>query len=158
MTASLVKSIIREVEPLQDSESVARATEKVIDAGLPGLPVVDSKGKFVGIYGEREFMGAFFPGYVNTLSSARMVSRTMDDAIERRLGCREEPIREHMTTDHVLLEDNYSDTSVAEVFLHHRVLIVPIATEGKVHAVVTRSDFFRQMAARVIDDIEDVGA
>ncbi len=158
MPDSLVQAAIREIEPLRDSDSIASATKQVIDADLPGLPVIDEKGKFAGIYGEREFMGAFFPGYVGTLTSARMVSRNMDESIDRRLGCREEAISEYMTTDHVLVEDDYSDTHVAELFLHHRVLIIPIATKGRVHAVVTRNDFFRQMAARVIDDIEDVGA
>ena len=158
MPDSLVKAVIREIEPLRDSDSIASATKKVIDADLPALPVVDEKDEFAGIYGEREFMGAFFPGYVGTLTSARMVSRSMDEAIDRRLDCREEAISKYMTTDHVLVEDDYSDTHVAELFLHHRVLIVPIATGGRVHAVVTRNDFFRQMAARVIEEIEDVGA
>jgi CBS-domain-containing membrane protein len=158
MPDSLVKAVIREIEPLRASDSIAAATKKVIDAELPALPVVDDDGKFAGIYGEREFMGAFFPGYVNTLTSARMVSRSMDESIDRRLNCREEAISEYMTTDHVLVEDDFSDTHVAELFLHHRVLIIPVATGGKVHAVITRNEFFRQMAARVIDEIEDVGA
>lgn len=158
MSDSLVKAIIREIEPLLVDDSIASATKRVIDAGLPALPVVDAAGKFAGIYGEREFMGAFFPGYVGTLTSARMVSRGMDEAIDRRLSCRDEPINRYLTTDHVLVEDDYSDTHVAELFLHHRVLVIPIATGGKVHAVVTRSDFFRAMAARVIDEVEDVGS
>ncbi|CAN5443069.1 hypothetical protein BH20ACT15_BH20ACT15_00770 [soil metagenome] len=157
MPDSLVKQVIREIEPLRVDDSIAAATKKVIEGDLPALPVLDEDGEFAGIFGEREFMGAFFPGYVGTLTSARMVSKSMDDAIDRRLTCREEAIGDYLTTDHVLVEDDYSDTHVAELFLHHRVLVIPIATKGKVHAVVTRSDFFRQMAARVVDEIEDVG-
>jgi hypothetical protein len=29
------------------------------------------------------------------------------------------------------------------------VLVIPIASEGKVHAVVTRNDFFRALAERL---------
>jgi predicted transcriptional regulator len=54
-----------------------------------------------------------------------------------------------MTTDHVLVEDDYSDTHVAELFLHHRVLVIPIATKGRVHAVVTRNDFFRALVEKL---------
>ena len=50
--------------------------------------------------------------------------------------------------DHVLVEDDYSDTQLAELFLHHRVLIVPIATSGRVHAIVTRRDFFAELVGR----------
>jgi predicted transcriptional regulator len=62
-----------------------------------------------------------------------------------------------MTTDHVVVEDDYSDTQLAETFIHHRVLIVPIATNGKVHAVVTRNDFFQALAAKLGESPEDVG-
>ena len=153
----LTRETIREVEPLPADEPVGSATRKVIESGLPGLPAVDTDGKFVGIFGEREFMKALFPGYVDTLASAAMVRRTIDETIERRTGCAEEPIRDYLTTDHVSVEDEYSDTQLAELFLHHRVLVIPIATDGKVHAVVTRNDFFRALAARVIDSIEDYG-
>jgi CBS domain-containing protein len=151
MPDSIVKQTIQEVEPLRDSDSVGAAARKVIDADLPGLPVIDADGTFVGIFGEREFMAALFPGYVKELASARMVSRTLDETIERRAECSVEPIRKHLTTDHVLVEDDYSDTQLAELFLHHRVLIIPIATGKRVHAVVTRGDFFRALAERLLE-------
>jgi CBS domain-containing protein len=149
MPDSIVKATLREIEPLNAAEPVGKAATKVIDADLPALPVVEDDGSFAGIFGEREFMTALFPGYVGTLASARMVSRSMDETIDRRETCREEPIRDYLTTDHVLVEDDYSDTQLAEIFLHHRVLIVPIATNGKVHAIVKRSDFFRALAAKL---------
>lgn len=157
MPDALTRETIREVEPLPADEPVGSAARKVIEAGLPGLPAVDEDGKFVGIFGEREFMKALFPGYVDALASAAMVRRTIDETIERRTGCAEEPIRDYLTTDHVTVEDEYSDTQLAELFLHHRVLVIPIATDGKIHAVVTRNDFFRALAARVIDSLEDYG-
>lgn len=157
MPNEIVKETIREVDPLPADEPVGSATRKVIESGLPALPAVDDDGSFVGIFGEREFMAALFPGYVGTLASAAMVSRTIDEAIDRRTGCAEEAIREYLTTDHVVVDDDHSDTQLAELFLHHRVLIIPIATQGRVHAVVTRSDFFKALAARAIDSIEDYG-
>src|SRR5919108_3006975 len=151
MPDSIVKATLKELEPLSAEEPVGSAARKVIDADLPALPVVDDEGRFAGIFGEREFMAALFPGYVGTLASARMVSRNIDEAIDRREGCREEPIREYLTTDHVLVEDDYSDTQLAELFLHHRVLVIPIATDGRVHAVVTRNDFFRALVGKLED-------
>jgi CBS domain-containing protein len=150
MSDSIVKDNLREIEPLSTDDTVAAAARRVIDAALPGLPVVDSDGLFVGIFGEREFMAALFPGYVGELASSAMISRTIDDAIERRESCRFEPIARYLTTDHVLVEDDYSDTQLAELFLHHRVLVVPIASGGRVHAVVTRNDFFQALATKLI--------
>lgn len=158
MPDSIVKSTIKEIEPLRVDETVGAAARKVIAADLPGLPVVDADGRFAGIFGEREFMAALFPGYVGTLSSARMVSRDLDATIDRRVGCRDEAIEGYLTTDHILVEDDYSDTLLAETFIHHRVLIVPIATGGKVHALVTRNDFFKALVEKLGESQEDVGA
>ncbi len=154
---ALIEETVVEVEPLPVDEPIGSATRKVLASGLPALPAVEPDGKFAGIFGEREFMTAFFPGYMNTLHSAAMVRRTIDETIEKRMGCAEEPIRDYLTRDHVAVEDDHSDTQLAELFLHHRVLVIPIATKGKVHAVVTRADFFRALASRVLDTYDDYG-
>jgi CBS domain-containing protein len=151
MPDSIVKATIQEIEPLSVNDTVGVAADRVIAANLPALPAVDEKGKFAGIFGEREFMAALFPGYVGELASSAMIKRSIDEAIERRESCRAEPIERYLTTDHVLVEDDYSDTQLAELFLHHRVLIVPIATAGKVHAVVTRNDFFSALVGKLED-------
>jgi CBS domain-containing protein len=149
MPDSIVKATLKEIEPLSADEPVGAAARKVIEADLPGLPAVDENGKFAGIFGEREFMAALFPAYVGELAWTAMISRTIDETIERREACWSEPIRRYLTTDHVVVEDEYSDTQLAELFLHHRVLIIPIATKGRVHAVVTRNDFFRALVAKL---------
>jgi CBS domain-containing protein len=149
MPDSIVREILREVDPLVADEQVGVAARKVVEAGLPALPVVEENGGYVGIFGEREFMAALFPGYVGELASAAMISRSIDETIERRVGCRHEPIRAYLTTDHVLVEDDFADTRLAALFIHHRVLIIPIATQGRVHAVVTRNQFFQSLLAKL---------
>jgi CBS domain-containing protein len=151
MPDSIVKETIQEIEPLSADEPVLPATRKVISAGLPALPAVEEDGRFAGIFGEREFMAALFPGYVGELASSAMIKRSIDETIERREECRAEPIRKYLTTDHVLVQDDYSDTQLAELFLHHRVLIIPIATGGRIHAVVTRNDFFQALARKLAE-------
>lgn len=148
MPKSIINETLREIEPLRADELIGPAARKVIELGLPALPAVEDDGKFAGIFGEREFMAALFPGYVGELGSGAMISRSADETIERRSHCSEEPIRKYLTTDHVLVEDDYSDTHLAEIFLHHRVLIAPIATRGRVHAVITRHDFFCMLVNR----------
>jgi len=155
MPDSIVKETIREIDPLGADELIGPAARRVIEAGLPALPAVEDDGSFAGIFGEREFMAALFPGYVGELASAAMVRRSVDETIERRSQCSEEPIRRYLTTDHVLVEDEHSDTQLAELFLHHRVLIVPVATAGRVHAVITRHDFFCKLTERFGTIAED---
>ncbi len=155
MPDSIVKTTLREIEPLSVHDTVQDAIRRILDAGLPALPAVKEDGTFAGIFGEREFMTALFPGYVGELKSAAMISRSIDETIERREGCGAEEIGEYLTTDHVVVKDEFSDTQLAELFLHHRILIVPIATDGRVHAVITRRDFFRELAQRFVGTRDD---
>jgi len=93
MPGSIVKEAMREIAPLSADDSIATAARRVLDTDLPALPAVEDDGSFAGIFGEREFMKALLPGYVSELASARMVSRSMDASIERRLEGAVEPIR-----------------------------------------------------------------
>jgi CBS domain-containing protein len=145
---SITQQSLREITPLSADDVVRTAVRRVLETNLPALPAVESDGSFAGIFGEREFMAAMFPGYFAELGSSRMISRHLDEAIDRRRECANEPIRRYLTTEAVVVEDDFSDTQLAELFLHHRVLIIPIATEGRIHAVVTRHDFFRELVTR----------
>ena len=151
MPDRVAHTVMREIEPLSADDLVIPAARRVVESGLPGLPAIEDDGSFAGIFGEREFMRALFPGYVGELGSSAMIRRSIDDVIERRESCAGESIRKYLTTDHVVVEDDYSDTRLAELFLHHRVLVIPIATGGRVHAVVTRNDFFRELVAKLED-------
>ena len=58
-----------------------------------------------------------------------------------------------MHTEHVDVNTEYSDVQVAEIFLHHRVLIVPVTDGGRVVGVITRGDFFRSVADRFLEGL-----
>ena len=142
--------IVREVPLLRKDMTVEEAVRVILDSGLPALPVVDRDGAFAGIFGEREFMAALFPGYVRELRFAGFVSKSLDEALEKRAACRREAVGRHMNTEHVDVPADASDVQVAETFLHHRVLIVPVRQGGRVVGVITRSDFFAGLAARFL--------
>ncbi len=112
---------------------------------------MDAGGRLRGIFGEREFIAAIFPGYLRQLGSAGFVPRSLEQVLEKRAVCAAEPVSEHMNTEHIDVDENHSDTQLAEIFLHHRVLIVPIVDGGRVTGIVTRSDFFRALAERVLE-------
>jgi hypothetical protein len=51
-------------------------------------------------------------------------------AIEKRAGCRDEPVGDYMHTEHIDVGPDFSDAQIAETFLHHRVLIVRSSTRA----------------------------
>jgi CBS domain-containing protein len=143
--------LLREVPTLAASEPLGDAVRKVIESALPALPVVDDHESYCGIFGEREFITAIFPGYLGELKHAGFVPRSLESALEKRAGCKVEPVRDWMNTEHVDVGTDVSDAQVAEIFLHHRVLLVPVVENGHVVGVITRSDFFRALAERVLE-------
>jgi CBS-domain-containing membrane protein len=142
--------LLREAQTLRASDSVADAARAVLDSDLPALPVVDERDRLLGIFGEREFLGAVFPGYLKELKHAGFVKRSLEAALEKRSSCRSEEVRAYVNTEHVDVGPDFSDAEVAEIFLHHRVLLVPVADDGKVVGVITRSDFFHSVAERFL--------
>jgi len=61
-------------------------------------------------------------------------------------------VRGYVNTEHVDVAGDFSDAQVAEIFLHHRVLLIPVTDDGKVLGVLTRGDFFRSVAGRFLSD------
>jgi CBS domain-containing protein len=147
---TIVELVHREVPLIGERQRVGEAVALVLESGVPALPVVDGAQRLAGIFGEREFITALFPGYVKNLKYAAFVPKSIDAALEKRQSCRAEPVAQHMNTEHIDVPADFSDIQLAEVFLHHRVLIVPV-TEGKrVSGIVTRSDFFAVLAERFV--------
>jgi CBS domain-containing protein len=144
--SSFVEAARREVPLLRVDDDICTAAEAVIAAGVPALPVVDERGRFAGVFGEREFVHAVFPPYFDALGSARFVPHSLDHTLEVVRAT--DPVSAHMTPDHVEVGADPSDAELAEIFLHHRVLIVPIVEDGRVTGIVTRSDFFRALTER----------
>jgi CBS-domain-containing membrane protein len=143
--------LIQDAPLLRGDEIVVEATKALLASDLPALPVADERERLVGVFGEREFLGAVFPGYLKELKHAGFVRRSLDEALEKRDECRVEPVSRHMYTEHVHVDRDFSDLAVAEIFLHHRVLIVPVTAESRVVGVITRADFFRSVARRFLE-------
>ena len=143
---SLARHLLRPARLLREDEKVAAAVQVLRDGDLRALPVVDARGRFSGVFGEREFFAALFPGYVGELHNAAFITAALDDTIERRIACANEPVSKFMTRDHVEVEAGASDLQLAEIFLHHRVLILPVLEGATVSGVIDRRDFFAALA------------
>ena len=151
MARDITDVVTRDVPLLRASQTVRDAVALALEADLPALPVVDEEGRFTGVFGEREFMEALFPGYLGKLKGAGFVTRSIEDVLEKRQSCATETVGQYMNAEHVEVDSDFSDVRVAEVFLHHRVLIVPVIEDGRVAGVITRRDFFRTLAERFLE-------
>jgi CBS domain-containing protein len=149
MPRSIASLVHRDAPLLREDTPVGAAVREVLDAKLPALPVVDASDRYAGIFGEREFITAIFPGYVESIGGAAFVPKSVEAAIEKRQACRSEPVARHMNREHIDVESDFSDVQLAEIFIHHRVIVVPVTQHGRVCGLVTRTDFFTELAGRL---------
>jgi len=142
--------ILSHVPTLRSDRPMREAVETLQEIDVPALPVEDARGRFYGIFGEREFIEAIFPGYIRELRYAGFVPHSLDVAIERRSGCLEQPVGDFANREPIAVREGFSDAELAETFLHHRVLIVPVLDgERRVIGVVTRRTFFDIVSSRM---------
>lgn len=150
MPRSIIETTMREAPTVTVVQPVSDALSALIESGLPAIPVLRTDGRLHGIFGEREFISALFPGYLDQLGYAGFVRHSLDDTIDRRSACAGEPVEKYTNTEHVDVDSDAADAQIAEVFLHHRVLIIPVTAHGGVIGVVTRSDFFHALAEKLL--------
>ena len=144
---SLTQRLVKPAPVLPGDEPVGSAVRKLLDSGLPALPAVDARQRFIGVFGEREFLSALFPRYVSELRSAAFMPAEFDESIEERSASYQQPVSAFITsTSHVQLTARASDLQVAERFLHHRGLVLPVIDNGAIVGVITRRDFFAALA------------
>jgi CBS domain-containing protein len=141
---------LRMPTPLRVADTVEQAVRQLLDSDLPALPVLDEHDRYAGIFGEREFMTALFPGYLDQLHGAGYLRRALDDTLQTRDACRAETVQRHMNTEHIDVGPDHADIQVAEIFLHHRVLIIPVVDDLRLVGIITRREFFRSIASRFL--------
>ena len=149
MARAITDLVRREVPLLRLDTPIGAAIEQVADADVPALPVIDASERYAGIFGERELITALVPGYVGTLGHLAFVRKSFETAIDKRQSCKLEPVERHMNSEHIDVGTDFSDVGLAEIFIHHRVLIVPITDDGRVQGLVTRRDFFLALVERL---------
>ncbi len=146
MSRNLARELLRSSPLLRSDDTVAVAARALMEGELRALPVVDARERLVGVFGEREFLAALFPGYVGELHNAAFITAALDDTIEHRLACAGEPVADFATKDHVDVPRDASDLDLAETFLHHRVLVLPVLEDRRVVGVIDRQEFFAALA------------
>lgn len=143
-----IKTIMtKKVISCSPETTVAEIARLLFDRNLTGMPVVDGKGKVVGIVTEYDlmskYMGVHIPTYVKLLESLgrNEVGTRIRDELEAILRT---TAREIMTDKAVTVSPESTVESAAVIFSEQRINPLPVVDKaGKLVGIVSRADIVK---------------
>lgn len=140
----LSRYIRRGVKPLNETDSVREAARRLSTEQLADLPVVDSAGGVVGLFGEKELIEALSPRYLRELRDTHFIARDFEDVSDEAAKVMDRPVSGFMRGEFATLGEDFSVLHAAELFLHKRQGVIPILdAERHPIGLLRRSDLGR---------------
>lgn len=123
------------------------AAEVLVSHPVTTIAVLDADDRVVGLFGDADLLGGFFPGYLAELRHTAFAGD--DDAIlgERTRAAATEPVEKHMKRP-VTLDEDTSATHAAERFLHCDFGALPVMRDERFVGMLGRAEFCRAVLRR----------
>ncbi|MDX2261416.1 MAG: CBS domain-containing protein [Gemmatimonadales bacterium] len=128
--AELMTSDVRGV---RDDEPIAQAVLTMADAHVSGLPVLDRRGRLVGVLSTTDLLEA---------------EAETDTAEAREQLFSDTPVRELMTPKPITIGPDEDARQAAQMMLYGGVHRVFVEQDGELVGVITQSDIVRAVAGR----------
>jgi CBS domain-containing protein len=106
---------------------VTQAIKKLLDHKITSVPVVDERGKLVGIFSEKDCMKV-----------------AVETAYNQSMGGK---VKEFMTRDPIIINADTSLVDVAEKFQETAIRSFPVFQDGELAGMISRIDVLRAIAA-----------
>jgi len=139
----------REVISIGPDASVLQGAQLMLQHSISGLPVIDEKGKLVGVLSESDFLRR------RDSSAGHRRSRWLEflmgraDIAAAYSHSHDSKVFEVMTTDVQTVDELAPLEDIVELMERHRIKRVPVMCGGEVVGIVTRSNLMRAMVSLV---------
>ena len=149
----------RDVLTLSPEMSLERAAERLIERGVSGAPVVDKRGRLVGILSESDILRQLQRIAEDMVGKQYLMSRVHSLDLLAFLGERQRAVVE--TVYHRLRASKVSEVmtarvhgvsptdtleAVAAAMIEHDVNRLPVVDAGRIVGIITRADLARVLA------------
>lgn len=135
MTAN-VKVIFQE-SPLKEALKI------MLKENISGLPVIDEKGRMVGVISESDIIRlrrkTYLPVYLQQLESFYFETHPVDFEKEVRQAL-EMPVKEQMSREVISVQENTPLWEVMRLMAENKINRIPVLREKKVVGIITRTD------------------
>ena len=123
------------------------AAEALVAHPVTTLAVLDGDRRVVGLFGDADLLGGFFPGYLAELRHTAFAGDAGTMLGERSRAVAGEPVEKHMQPP-VTLDESTSAIHVAERFLHCDFGALPVVRDERFAGMLGRAEFCRTVLQR----------
>jgi CBS domain-containing protein len=109
-----------EVVAISPETTVAEAIDTLLLYRISGLPIVDPRGRILGV-----------------ITEYAMIAIAYDPLVLR------DPVRLHMTKDVITVDAGEPLTKIADLFLVHRIRRILVVQDGQLAGLISRRDLLK---------------
>jgi CBS domain-containing protein len=140
--------------------TLAEATELLLQHGISGLPVIDLAGRIVGMFSEldegkslRELLSIFCGAAILDEGGHNVGNITGSEQARANMRARaDHRVKDYMTTEVIVVNENEPATRVVDLFISHRVHRLPVMRGHELIGVIGVRDvvqFIRELEAKL---------
>lgn len=123
------------------------AAEALVSHPVTTIAVLDGDGRVVGLFGDADLLGGFFPGYLAELRHTAFAGDADTILGERTRAAAVEPVEKHMRPP-VTCDEDTGAIHAAERFLHCDFGALAIVRDDRFVGMLGRAEFCRAVLRR----------
>jgi CBS domain-containing protein len=133
----------KDVVSVKPDDNAKDALALLFKMQISGLPVIDEKGKLVGMFTEKEILKNILPSYIERVG--RFVYEENPKSIKKKFGgLANLPVSQLMRKDVITVNEDASLCEVARLMLTQKIRRMPVLDNQKrVVGIVAREDIIR---------------
>lgn len=147
-----LQDYLRTDNTLKEAVNLLRTAKRDNDRiGVKGLPVIDEKGRLVGMLSMRDILKAVFPFYLTMMELGDFTWDGMVEGIAKRSSNR--LVREVMTKDVITVHEDAPLMECVDHMIKHNIKRLPVIDKsGRVVGMLYERDIFFAITNAMLED------
>ena len=135
----------KEVKSISPDTNAIEALDLLFEMEISGLPVIDERGKLVGMFTEKDILTSILPSYMEKVGS--FIYQDNPKALKQKIiNMRGVKVKEMMRRNVITVNEDANLCEVARVMLIQKARRLPVLNQAKeVVGIVSRGDIVKAL-------------